>query len=74
MTSNFDILFQEVNRINDLMVKWRRDFHQYPEIGFEEERTSKIVAGLLKDWGIDVKTKVGKTGVVGLNRREGRRK
>lgn len=66
MTPNLDFLFQEVDEINEDIVKWRRDFHQYPEIGFEEERTSRIVANLLKDWGINVETNVGKTGVVGL--------
>ena len=29
----------------------RRDIHAHPELGFEEERTSKIVAGKLKEWG-----------------------
>jgi hippurate hydrolase len=53
----------------------RRDLHQYPEIGFEEVRTSDIVAQLLDSWGIEVHRGIGKTGVVGLvrgNRGEGR--
>jgi len=45
---------------------FRRDFHRHPEIGFEEIRTAGIVAGELKKLGLDVKTGVGKTGVVGL--------
>lgn len=44
----------------------RRDFHQHPELGFEEVRTSGIVADLLRGWGIEVTTGVGKTGVVGV--------
>lgn len=44
----------------------RRDFHAYPEIGFEEVRTSGIVAGLLRSWKIDVHTGIGGTGVVGV--------
>lgn len=45
----------------------RRDFHQHPEIGFEEVRTSGIVADLLKSWGVDeVHTGIGKTGVIGI--------
>lgn len=54
----------------------RRDFHQHPEIGFEEVRTSGIVAGLLRKWGVDeVHTGLGKTGVVGVikGRKEGSR-
>ncbi|MEM1314839.1 MAG: amidohydrolase, partial [Pseudomonadota bacterium] len=45
----------------------RRDFHAHPEIGFEEVRTSGIVAQKLRDWGVDeIHTGVGKTGVVGI--------
>ncbi len=46
--------------------KMRRDFHMHPELGFQEERTSGIVAAELRKLGIDVVTGVGKTGVVGL--------
>ncbi|HSI00299.1 MAG TPA: M20 aminoacylase family protein [Reyranella sp.] len=46
----------------------RRDIHAHPELGFEEERTAKIVAGKLKEWGCEVVTGVGKTGVVGTIR------
>ncbi|MEI2385195.1 M20 aminoacylase family protein [Breoghania sp. JC706] len=44
----------------------RRDIHAHPEIGFEEERTSGIVAELLASWGIEVHRGIGKTGVVGV--------
>lgn len=44
-----------------------KDFHQNPEIGFEEVRTSKIVAQYLTDFGVDeVYTGIGVTGVVGV--------
>lgn len=44
-----------------------KDFHQNPEIGFEEVRTSKIVAQYLTDFGVDeVHTGIGVTGVVGV--------
>jgi amidohydrolase len=49
-------------------IDWRRDFHQYPELGFQEFRTSEIVANHLKSLAIEVKTGVGKTGVVGVLR------
>lgn len=62
---DYDLLFKEVEEIKEEIIKWRRDFHQHPEIGFELERTSSIVAKLLKDWGLKVETNVGKTGVVG---------
>ncbi|WP_454854511.1 M20 aminoacylase family protein [Rhizobium binxianense] len=44
----------------------RRDLHEYPEIGFEEVRTSGIVAEKLEAWGIQVHRGIGKTGVVGV--------
>lgn len=46
----------------------RRDIHAHPELGFEEERTSEIVARKLKEWGCEVTTGIGKTGVVGTVR------
>ena len=51
------------------MVDWRQDFHAHPELGFEEHRTSERVAGLLREFGLDVHAGVGGTGVVGLLQR-----
>jgi amidohydrolase len=47
----------------------RRDLHSHPELGFEEMRTSAIVARRLTDAGFDVTTQVGGTGVVGTLRK-----
>ncbi len=47
------------------MRSWRHDIHQHPEIGFQETRTSGIVAQALRSWGYEVETGIGKTGVVG---------
>ena len=47
-------------------VALRRDIHMHPELGFEEHRTSKIVADLLTEWGIEVHPGVAGTGVVGV--------
>ena len=44
----------------------RRDFHRHPEIGFKEIRTANIVAKELSYLGLEAKTGVGQTGVVGL--------
>lgn len=47
-----------IDRIKDFqndLVAIRRDIHAHPEIGFEETRTSAIVADLLETWGITVK-------------------
>ena len=46
----------------------RRDFHAHPELGFEEHRTSDIVAQELEALGIEVHRGIGGTGVVGVLR------
>jgi hippurate hydrolase len=46
----------------------RRDIHAHPETGFEEARTSQLVAERLAAWGIEVHRGVGRTGVVGVLR------
>jgi amidohydrolase len=48
------------------LVGWRRDLHQHPELAFRETRTADLVAHLLGGLGIEVRTHVGRTGVVGL--------
>ncbi|MBP8938664.1 MAG: amidohydrolase, partial [Agrobacterium sp.] len=50
------------------LVSIRHDLHRHPEIGFEEVRTSGIVAEKLASWGIEVHRGYGKTGVVGVLR------
>ena len=61
-----------INRIaefHDDMTAWRRDFHQHPELGYEEVRTSGIVADKLRAFGCDeVVTGIATTGVVGVIR------
>ncbi len=44
----------------------RRDLHAHPELGFEEKRTSDIVAAKLAAWGIEVHRGLAKTGVIGV--------
>jgi amidohydrolase len=48
------------------VVATRRDLHRHPELGFEEHRTSALVADRLRALGFDVHTGIGKTGVVGV--------
>lgn len=44
----------------------RRDLHRHPELGFQEVRTSGIVAKSLVELGLEVTTGIGKTGVVAM--------
>ncbi|UZE51485.1 M20 aminoacylase family protein [Rhodopseudomonas sp. P2A-2r] len=55
----------------DELTAIRRDFHAHPEIGFEEVRTSGIVAEKLASWGIVVHRGLGGTGVVGVLKGKG---
>lgn len=48
------------------LVAWRRDLHQHPELGFEVHRTAGIVAQRLAALGCEVRTGVGRSGVVAL--------
>ena len=53
----------EIKDIEKSIIDWRRDFHRYPELGFDEHRTSKIIGEALKEMGLAPKMNVGKTGV-----------
>jgi len=61
-----------VNRFAEMhpeITGWRRDLHAHPEILFEVERTARLVAERLRDFGLDeVATGIGRTGVVGIIR------
>ena len=52
--------------LKNTIINTRRDFHKHPELSFKEFRTSKIVAEKLKNFGIETKKNIGKTGVVGI--------
>jgi amidohydrolase len=56
------------DKIEPKTIAWRRDFHEHPELGNREFRTSKIIADHLRSLGIEVHEGVGKTGVVGILR------
>ncbi|MDP3318279.1 MAG: M20 aminoacylase family protein [Bosea sp. (in: a-proteobacteria)] len=60
-----------IEAFTDELVAIRRDLHAHPEIGFEEVRTSGIVAEKLAAWGIEVHRGIGGTGVVGILKGEG---
>lgn len=61
-----DVIIKNVNAIEQKVINWRHDFHQHPELGNREFRTAEIVKKHLESLGIEVQTKVGVTGVVGI--------
>lgn len=50
------------------VIKWRRDFHQHPELSNREFRTARVIAEELKALGLDVQTGIAHTGVVAMLR------
>jgi hippurate hydrolase len=62
---------ERIEGFADELTAIRRDLHAHPEIGFEEVRTSGIVADKLKQWGIEVHRGIGRTGVVGVLKGKG---
>lgn len=52
--------------VESKVVAWRRDIHQHPELGNREFRTAALVAAHLKSLGLEVRTGIAKTGVIGV--------
>jgi len=61
-------LKEKIYGMKDWLVEIRRTIHMHPELGFEEVETSRLVSGWLERFGLEVKTGIAKTGVVGLLR------
>jgi len=61
-----DKINSAADKIESNCIVWRRDIHEHPELGNNEYRTAKLIADHLRSLGIEVKEKVGKTGVVGI--------
>ncbi|MDX1326941.1 MAG: amidohydrolase [Arenibacter sp.] len=59
-------LDKEYSAIEEQVIEWRRDFHQYPELSNREFKTAEKIATHLRSLGIEVETGVAKTGVVGV--------
>jgi amidohydrolase len=57
---------KKADALQPKLVTWRRDLHEHPELGNHENRTAGIIAAHLKALGIEVRSGVAKTGVVGI--------
>ena len=47
----FSLIQSHVQQIIPRVIEWRRYFHQYPELGFEEFKSGEKIASLLEEWG-----------------------
>ncbi|MFZ0531688.1 MAG: M20 family metallopeptidase [Anaerolineales bacterium] len=58
-------MLNRAKELQDKLIGYRHDFHKFPEVGFQEYRTSSKVAEFLTTIGCRVRQNVGKTGVIG---------
>jgi amidohydrolase len=58
-------IIERIAEFHDDLTNWRRDIHAHPELGFEEHRTSDLVARKLAEFGYEVFRGIGRTGLVG---------
>ncbi len=60
-----DWIKEQTKVLHPELIEMRRDFHEHPELGFEEHRSAEIIVKYLEDLGLTTK-RVAKTGVVAL--------
>ena len=58
-------MLERARALQEDLIRWRREIHQHPELGFQEFKTAELVAETLCSLNLKVTTNVGKTGVVG---------
>ena len=58
-------MLKRAKALQEDLIRWRREIHQHPELGFQEFKTAELVAETLRSLGLRVRTNVGKTGVIG---------
>ncbi len=56
----------KVSEVEPKVIEWRRHIHQYPELSNREYKTASMVADHLRSLGLEVKTEIAHTGVVGI--------
>ncbi|MEZ4985072.1 MAG: amidohydrolase [Saprospiraceae bacterium] len=61
-----DAVHQQATALDEKVIEWRRHLHQYPELSNREFKTAAMIEAHLRSLGMEVRTKVGHTGVVGI--------
>ncbi|HRH34958.1 MAG TPA: amidohydrolase [Catalimonadaceae bacterium] len=64
--SQTELINSAAEKVEKKVIEWRHDIHQNPELGNREVRTAALVATNLKSLGLEVKTGIATTGVVGI--------
>jgi amidohydrolase len=65
------VISPEVAQLTESVIDLRRTLHQWPELGFQEQRTSALVIERLQALGLEVRTGIAQTGVLGILRGDG---
>jgi amidohydrolase len=65
MVSRMDWIKEKTERLHPELIQMRRDFHEHPELGFEEVRSAGIIEKYLQQLGLTTK-RIAKTGVVAM--------
>ncbi len=73
LTTHFPALRPEIRALQGDLVRWRRQLHQRPELGFQEEITARFIGDRLQAWGIEHESGVATTGLVAVIEGQGRR-
>ncbi len=61
---NLEHIRLEIRDLQSQLVTWRRNLHQKPELGFQEQITAAFIVQKLQEWGIEHQTGIAKTGIV----------
>ncbi|EDX84166.1 amidohydrolase subfamily [Synechococcus sp. PCC 7335] len=66
LTTEFSALRPDIQALQADLVTWRRQIHQRPELGFQEDLTARFICERLTEWGIAHKSGIARTGVVAI--------
>ncbi|MEM8503833.1 MAG: M20 family metallopeptidase [Cyanobacteria bacterium P01_D01_bin.1] len=66
LITNFLALRPDIQALQAELVAWRRQIHQRPELGFQEEITAQFICDRLAEWGVEYESGIAKTGVVAI--------
>jgi amidohydrolase len=61
---DFKKIRAEIRNLQPSLVVWRRELHQKPELGFQEQITAKFIEQKLREWNIPYQAEIAKTGIV----------
>ncbi|WP_455142268.1 M20 metallopeptidase family protein [Candidatus Hodarchaeum mangrovi] len=58
-----NLVLEKCKELSEQIIQWRRNIHSNPELGFQETETANLIVSVLTQLGLEVQTKIGRTGV-----------